>query len=69
MTAQHTGSTPSDDLGRTDHTREALIDQEISEVRGLLDRVDGLTHDARRRLRRLEHHREGVAPEWIERHR
>ena len=49
--------------------REELIDQETAELNQLLDRIDGLTYEARRRLRRLEHHRRGVAPEWTSRHR
>ena len=47
--------------------REELIDHEVADLARLLDRVDGLTHEVRRRLRRIEHHRGGVSPEWTSR--
>ncbi|GLZ53726.1 hypothetical protein [Actinomycetospora sp. NBRC 106378] len=52
----------------TEQAREALIDSETAELNQLLDRIDGLTHEARRRLRRLEHHRRGVAVQWTDLH-
>lgn len=61
-------STTTDGFTASDQAREALIDDELSGLRELLDRVDGMTHDARQRLRRLERHRHGVAPEWTARH-
>jgi hypothetical protein len=51
-----------------EQAREELIDRETAELNQLLDRIDGLTYEARRRLRRLEHHRRGVAPEWTSLH-
>ncbi|HEY2194101.1 MAG TPA: hypothetical protein VGH76_17630 [Actinomycetospora sp.] len=51
-----------------EQAREELIDRETAELNELLDRIDGLTYEARRRLRRLEHHRRGVAPEWTSLH-
>ena len=52
----------------TEQAREALIDSETAELNQLLDRIDGLTHEARRRLRRLEHHRRGVSVQWTDLH-
>lgn len=43
------------------------LDTEIAELRQLLDRLDGLTHQARTRLRRIEQHRNGVDARWIDR--
>ncbi|GLZ47542.1 hypothetical protein Acsp06_37270 [Actinomycetospora sp. NBRC 106375] len=43
------------------------LDTEIAELRQILDRLDGLTHQARTRLRRIEQHRNGVDARWIER--
>ena len=43
------------------------LDVELAELRQLLDRLDGLTHQARTRLRRIEQHRNGVDPRWIDR--
>ena len=43
------------------------LDAELAELRQLLDRLDGLTHQARTRLRRIEQHRNGVDPRWINR--
>jgi hypothetical protein len=51
-----------------EQARDELIDRETAELNELLDRIDGLTYEARRRLRRLEHHRRGVAPEWTSLH-
>lgn len=46
---------------------EGALDTEIAELRQILDRLDGLTHQARTRLRRIEQHRNGVDARWIER--
>ena len=43
------------------------LDVELAELRQILDRLDGLTHQARTRLRRIEQHRAGVDPRWIDR--
>lgn len=43
------------------------LDTEIAELRQLLDRLDGLTHQARTRLRRIEQHRNGVDARWLDR--
>ena len=51
-----------------EQAREELIDRETAELNQLLDRIDGLTYEARRRLRRLEDHRRGIAPEWTSLH-
>ncbi|MEJ2869363.1 hypothetical protein WCD74_16420 [Actinomycetospora sp. OC33-EN08] len=55
-------------LPETEAARDALIDSETAELTQLLDRIDGLTYEARRRLRRLEHHRRGVAVQWTDLH-
>lgn len=61
-----TGATPRSP--ETEQAREALIDSETAELNQLLDRIDGLTYEARRRLRRLEHHRRGVSVQWTDLH-
>ncbi|WP_018333824.1 hypothetical protein [Actinomycetospora chiangmaiensis] len=61
-------SSPTPRWPETEQAREALIDSETAELNQLLDRIDGLTHEARRRLRRLEHHRRGVAVQWTDLH-
>jgi len=43
------------------------LDVELAELRQLLDRLDGMTHQARTRLRRIAQHRNGVYPRWIDR--
>ena len=70
MSVRDAGSTtrPSPRSLDPEQARDALIDQETAELNQLLDRIDGLTYEARRRLRRLEHHRRGVAPEWTSLH-
>lgn len=50
------------------HDRDALVDTEIAELRQLLDHVDGLTHTARERLRRIQAHRRGIDPHWTAGH-
>jgi len=52
----------------TEQYREALIDQELADVRQSLERIDGLSHDVRQRLRRIEQHRRGIDPHWTARH-
>ncbi|MDL5158450.1 hypothetical protein [Actinomycetospora termitidis] len=52
----------------SEQARDALIDSETAELTQLLDRIDGLTYEARRRLRRLESHRRGVAVQWTDLH-
>ena len=66
--ARNTHSETSRRIRDAEQDREELVDQEIAEVQRLLDRIDGMTHDVRRRLRHIEHHRGGVAPEWTSRH-
>ena len=61
-------TSPTPRAPETEQAREALIDSETAELNQLLDRIDGLTHEARRRLRRLEHHRRGVAVQWTDLH-
>ncbi len=68
MAVSDAGSTRTALSPESDRAREALIDQETAELNQLLDRIDGLTYEARRCLRRIEHHRQGVAPEWTTRH-
>jgi DNA-binding TFAR19-related protein (PDSD5 family) len=71
LAARNAGSIrtrPTPESADPEQAREALIDQETAELNQLLDRIDGLTHEARRRLRRLDHHRRGVAPEWTSLH-
>jgi hypothetical protein len=46
---------------------DSALDTEIAELRQILDRLDGLTHQARTRLRRIEQHRNGVDARWIDR--
>lgn len=45
------------------------LDREVAELQQILDRLDGLTHDARRKLRLLQEHHSGVDPRWTARHR
>ena len=47
----------------------ATLEQDIVELRHLLDRLDGLTHQARVKLRRLEQHQSGIDPHWTSKHR
>ncbi|GAA4825285.1 hypothetical protein GCM10023201_09590 [Actinomycetospora corticicola] len=61
-------SSPAPRAFEDEQAREALIDSETAELSHLLDRIDGLTHEARRRLRRLEHHRSGVSVQWTDLH-
>jgi hypothetical protein len=76
------GSIPSSTRCRTPFTHEAKVavparttpdtevdalGAEIAELRQLLDRLDGLTHQARTRLRRIEQHRSGVDARWLDR--
>jgi DNA-binding TFAR19-related protein (PDSD5 family) len=61
-------SSPAPRAFEDEQAREALIDSETAELNQLLDRIDGLTHEARRRLRRLEHHRRGVSVQWTDLH-
>ncbi|PVZ05419.1 hypothetical protein [Actinomycetospora cinnamomea] len=51
----------------TPDTEVDALDTEIAELRQLLDRLDGLTHQARTRLRRIEQHRSGVDARWLDR--
>ena len=71
MSVRDAGSAtrPSPRTVDPEQARDELIDQETAELNQLLDRIDGLTYEARRRLRRLDHHRRGVAPEWTSLHR
>jgi hypothetical protein len=48
-------------------TEVDALGSEIAELRQLLDRLDGLTHQARTRLRRIEQHRNGVDARWLDR--
>jgi len=52
---------------RTPDTDVDALDTELAELRQLLDRLDGLTHQARTRLRRIEQHRSGVDARWLDR--
>jgi hypothetical protein len=56
-------------LSTTPESEVDALDTEIAELRQLLDRLDGLTHQARTRLRRIEQHRSGVDARWIDRSR
>jgi hypothetical protein len=56
-------------LSATPESEVDALDTEIAELRQLLDRLDGLTHQARTRLRRIEQHRSGVDARWIDRSR
>jgi hypothetical protein len=51
----------------TPDTEVDALGAEIAELRQLLDRLDGLTHQARTRLRRIEQHRNGVDARWLDR--
>jgi hypothetical protein len=51
----------------TPDTEVDALGTEIAELRQLLDRLDGLTHQARTRLRRIEQHRNGVDARWLDR--
>lgn len=51
----------------TPDTEVDALGTEIAELRQLLDRLDGLTHQARTRLRRIEQHRSGVDARWLDR--
>lgn len=53
----------------TSTTRPTSLEQDIVELRHLLDRLDGLTHEARVKLRRLEQHQSGIDPHWTSKHR
>ena len=57
----------------TADTRASLdpqdLDREIADLQQILDRLDGLTHDARRKLRLLQEHHSGVDPRWTAKHR
>lgn len=57
----------------TADTRPSLssedLDREVAELQQILDRLDGLTHDARRKLRLLQEHHSGVDPRWTAKHR
>ena len=48
---------------------QADLDREVAELQQILDRLDGLTHDARRKLRLLQEHHSGVDPRWTAKHR
>lgn len=67
--ARSTRTETSQRIRDDEQAREERIDREVADLRQLLDRIDGLTHEARHLLRDVQHHRQGVAPEWTDRRR
>ncbi len=60
---------PLPDRFETDHHEAEVFDRDVVELRHILERIDGLTAEARRRLRLLEDHRAGIDPRWAADHR